>query len=197
MDGSPGLLTTRPLIFNREQIHLFVNVVIQPGGFLQVAVLDVETQLPLADFPHNGSSIDGMPPNTAVEVSDETNSRTYDSTIAPVTWPATATSRRRRWQARPAAVQDEPGLALLVLARDLDVWRQQRLPREWRPGPRRAAGCARQVQTELKHGLLYTMRALAPSLFTAGRGPLPPRPPPRARRGPPLAASARAGRTPR
>ena len=73
MDGSPGLLTTRPLIFNREQIHLFVNVVIQPGGFLQVAVLDVETQLPLADFPHNGSSIDGMPPNTAVEVGDETN----------------------------------------------------------------------------------------------------------------------------
>ena len=48
MDGSPGLLTTRPLIFNREQIHLFLNAVIQPGGFLQIAVLDVETQLPLA-----------------------------------------------------------------------------------------------------------------------------------------------------
>ena len=38
MDGSPGLLTTRPLIFDHKQIYLFVNAIIQPGGFLQVAV---------------------------------------------------------------------------------------------------------------------------------------------------------------
>ena len=50
-------------IFGSAQTHLFVNAVIQPSGFLQVAVLDVETQLPLADFPLNGSSIEhcGVP----------------------------------------------------------------------------------------------------------------------------------------
>ena len=112
MDGSPGLLTTRPLIFNREQIHLFVNAVIQPGGFLQVAVLDVETQLPLADFPHNGSSVDGMAPNTAVEVSEETNSPGFDSTIAPVTWPATATTLSSV-AGRPVRLQFRVNLASL------------------------------------------------------------------------------------
>ena len=68
MDGSPGLLTTRPLIFEQSQRDLFVNTIIQPGGFLQVAVLDVETYLPLAAFPLNGSSIAGLPPNSASEV---------------------------------------------------------------------------------------------------------------------------------
>ena len=90
MDGSPGLLTTRPLIFKPDQTHLFVNAVIQPGGFLQVAVLNVETQLPLPDFPLNGSSIAGLAPNSAVEVTDKPNSPPFDSTRAPIAWPATA-----------------------------------------------------------------------------------------------------------
>lgn len=92
MDGSPGILTTRPVIFDHNQIHLFVNVIIQPGGFLQVAVLDVDTQLPLALFPLNGSSIAGLPPNTAIEVTDQPNSPPFDSTRAPITWPATTTT---------------------------------------------------------------------------------------------------------
>ena len=90
MDGSPGILTTRPLIFGHRQIFLFVNVIIQPGGFLQVAVLDVDTQLPLALFPLNGSSIAGLPPNMAIEVIDQPNSPPFDSTRALITWPATA-----------------------------------------------------------------------------------------------------------
>lgn len=113
MDGSPGLLTTRPLIFDQAQVYLFVNTLVQPGGFLQVAVLDVETQLPLPDFPLNGrfvpsqlasyqvlkqlwfapvagSSIAGLEANTAIPVLDTPNSPPFDSTRATVTWPATA-----------------------------------------------------------------------------------------------------------
>lgn len=73
-------------------MHLFVNTIIQPGGFLQVAVLDVETQLPLPGFPLNGSSVAGLQPNTAIKVSDKPNSPSFDSTIASITWPATAST---------------------------------------------------------------------------------------------------------
>jgi hypothetical protein len=112
MDGSPGLLTTRPLIFDQAQVHLFVNTVIQPGGFLQVAVLDVEIQLPLADFPLNGSSIAGLPPNTAIEVSDKPNSPPFNSTLAPITWPATAATLSRV-AGRPVRLQFRMNLASL------------------------------------------------------------------------------------
>ena len=35
LTGQPGTLRTRPLIFGAAQRHLFVNAVVQPGGFLQ------------------------------------------------------------------------------------------------------------------------------------------------------------------
>ena len=113
MDGSPGLLTTRPLIFDSAQTHLFVNVVIQPGGFLQVAVLDVETQMPLPDFPLNGSSIAGLPPNSAIEVSDKPNSPPFDNTSATVAWPTTSTPTLASVAGRPVRLQFRMNLASL------------------------------------------------------------------------------------
>ena len=37
--SGPGVLLTRPLVFDRELTHLFVNVEIRRAGFFQVEVL--------------------------------------------------------------------------------------------------------------------------------------------------------------
>jgi len=52
-----GLQTTRTLIWNPDQRFLFVNTVIQPGGFLQVAVLDVVSGAPSAGLALNVSQV--------------------------------------------------------------------------------------------------------------------------------------------
>lgn len=100
------------MIFSPSQIHLFVNAIVQPGGFLQVAVLDVETQLPLADFPLNGSSLAGMPPSTAIEVTDQVNPPPFDSTLASITWPYTA-ENLSSVAGRPVRLQFRMNLASL------------------------------------------------------------------------------------
>ena len=38
LTGYPGMLVTRPLIFGSSQTNLFVNAVVQPGGFIQIGV---------------------------------------------------------------------------------------------------------------------------------------------------------------
>ena len=38
LSGQPGTLTTRPLVWSSDRHFLFVNAVVQTGGFLQVAV---------------------------------------------------------------------------------------------------------------------------------------------------------------
>ena len=38
LTGYPGMLVTRPLIFDSSQTNLFVNAVVQPGGFIQIGV---------------------------------------------------------------------------------------------------------------------------------------------------------------
>ena len=38
LTGQPGMLVTRPLIFDSSQTSLFVNAVVQPGGFIQIGV---------------------------------------------------------------------------------------------------------------------------------------------------------------
>eukprot|EP01051_Picozoa_sp_SAG22_P003637 SAG22_NODE_180_length_16069_cov_5.323231_4_plen_84_part_00 len=40
LSGQPGTLTTRPIVWAGGKHFLFVNVVIQPGGFLQVRAVE-------------------------------------------------------------------------------------------------------------------------------------------------------------
>ena len=61
MSGSPGSLLTRPLVWDGQLQFLFVNVVIQPGGFLQVAVLDPQTNEPLDGFAPEQSKVGPRP----------------------------------------------------------------------------------------------------------------------------------------
>eukprot|EP01051_Picozoa_sp_SAG22_P027837 SAG22_NODE_9522_length_585_cov_0.849794_2_plen_91_part_01 len=60
LTGEPGLLVTRPLVFASSQTSLFVNAVVQPGGFIQVGVKGSES------LTLRASSAGGLPPNTCV-----------------------------------------------------------------------------------------------------------------------------------
>ena len=82
--AEPGVLTTRALIFSASQRHLFVNAVVQPGGFLQVEVLvSGSTGWRVADgLGWNKSAVGDIAPNTCVEP----GSASFDSTRAAVSW---------------------------------------------------------------------------------------------------------------
>ena len=77
-----SVLLTRPLIFNAEQGHLFVNAEVAAGGFLQLAVLagnGSAAETPLPGYALAQSTVADRPPNqcTATPV---------DSTRAEVRW---------------------------------------------------------------------------------------------------------------
>ena len=82
MSGSPGVLTTRPLIWDADQDRLFVNVVIQPGGFFQAAVLEVggadNSSIPGLDL--GNSTVGDIPIGRCVP--DEASP--FDSTRVPI-----------------------------------------------------------------------------------------------------------------
>ena len=82
--AEPGVLTTRPLVWNAAQRRLFVNAVVQPGGFLQVEVLiNASTGWRVADgLGWNTSTVGDIEPNTCVEP----GSAPFDSTRAAVSW---------------------------------------------------------------------------------------------------------------
>ena len=90
------MLTTRPIIWGKEQQHLFVNVVVQPGGFVQVAVLikltnsssSRSSSSPAGDFTvvhgleWENSTVGNLAPNTCVDPS----ASPFDSTRTRVSW---------------------------------------------------------------------------------------------------------------
>ena len=80
MSGSPGVLVTRPLVWNADRRFLFLNVVVQTGGFMQVAVLNAETNETMFGFSGRESMVGPLAPNTCV------SNGTFDSTRAPVSW---------------------------------------------------------------------------------------------------------------
>ena len=83
MTGQPGTLTTRPLVWDAALQHLFVNVVIQPAGFFQAAVLDAagDGQV-LAGLSLANSTVGGIGAGRCV--GDE--AEPFDSTRARVQW---------------------------------------------------------------------------------------------------------------
>ena len=85
MSGSPGSLLTRPLVWDGQLQFLFVNVVIQPGGFLQVAVLDPQTNEPLDGFAPEQSKVGPLSPTVSNGCVPD-GGLPYDSTRAPVSW---------------------------------------------------------------------------------------------------------------
>ena len=105
MSGQPGRLTTRPLVWAADRQLLFINAVIQPGGFLQVtrslarshtrmrAHLDTRTctQVGVANAT-TGEMIRGLEPGNST-VADVPRGQCvadgdlpFDSTRAPVHW---------------------------------------------------------------------------------------------------------------
>jgi hypothetical protein len=82
LTGVPGTLVTRPMIFSPTQIHLFVNTIVQPGGFLQVGVLG-HPELTL-----EASSLGGRAPNTCAP----TDQDEVDSTRLSISWPRSTSS---------------------------------------------------------------------------------------------------------
>ena len=82
MSGSPGVLTTRPLIWDADQDRLFVNVVIQPGGFFQAAVLEVggAENSSISGFDLGNSTVGDIPIGRCV--ADEASP--FDSTRVPI-----------------------------------------------------------------------------------------------------------------
>ena len=90
MSGSPGVLTTRPLIWTSRRQYLFLNAIVQPGGFLQVAVLDAATNITLPGFEANRSTVGPLKPSVAQGCVPD-GAPPFDSTRAPVAWlPAAA-----------------------------------------------------------------------------------------------------------
>lgn len=82
LPGEPGLLTTRPVVWDADRQHLFLNLVIQPGGFVQVAVRDVHDERTLAGFELDNSTVG--PVGRAECLPDDAVA--FDSTRAPVGW---------------------------------------------------------------------------------------------------------------
>lgn len=85
MSGSPGTLTTRPLIFNANMQYLFVNLVVQPGGFFQVAVLDAQSNATMTGFEGNHSIVGPLKPSVSQGCVPDT-APAFDSTRAAVSW---------------------------------------------------------------------------------------------------------------
>ena len=85
MSGSPGVLTTRPVIWSSARQYLFLNLVVQPGGFLQVAVLDAATNTTVPGFEGNRSTVGPLKPGVAQGCVPDA-APPFDSTRAPVAW---------------------------------------------------------------------------------------------------------------
>ena len=104
LTGDPGMLVTRPLIFDAAQANLFVNAVVQPGGFIQIGVKG-STSLTLrassVSWQRTQMSrgarglgccvpkcccvqVGGLAPNTCV---DPSSAKKLDSTRMVVNWP--------------------------------------------------------------------------------------------------------------
>eukprot|EP01052_Picozoa_sp_SAG31_P031909 SAG31_NODE_3437_length_4274_cov_2.610778_1_plen_1124_part_00 len=78
LSGQPGELLTRPLVFDSSQVHLFVNVILPRGSFLQVAVLD-RTGVVVPGFQLQDSTVETVPVG-------EVASEDIDSTRLQVHW---------------------------------------------------------------------------------------------------------------
>ena len=87
-------------MWRQEQRHLWVNAVVQPGGFLQVAVLRRRSASqvasaagttvlfePVPGLTWENSSVGGLPPNSCVDPAAPSGS-VFDSTRAAVVWRA-------------------------------------------------------------------------------------------------------------
>ena len=74
--SAPGVILTRPLVFDQELTHLFVNVEIRRAGFFQVEVLRGNTTL----CPANASTVGPILAGSAAR--DD-----FSSTRARVVWP--------------------------------------------------------------------------------------------------------------
>ena len=85
MSGSPGTLVTRPMVWDSRLQFLFVNVIIQPGGFLQVAVLDSQTNQTLDGFAAERSKVGPLSPSVSNGCVPD-GASPFDSTRAPVSW---------------------------------------------------------------------------------------------------------------
>ena len=84
MSGQPGELLTRPLVFDKSQVRLFVNVRIPRGGFLQAQVCDTSSR-PVAGFGFASSTVAGVPVGSVAAA-------TIDSTRLEVHWPQSLAS---------------------------------------------------------------------------------------------------------
>jgi hypothetical protein len=79
--SGPGVLLTRPLVFDVGLVHLFVNVDIRHGGFMQVELLRNNRTA----YAAAASAVGPLAAGTAVS-----SPAGYSSTRAHVSWPAVA-----------------------------------------------------------------------------------------------------------
>ena len=86
LSGQPGSLATRPIVWDAAKPFLFLNAVVQTGGFLQVSVLDPGTNRTLAGFEAARSTVGSLSPAIAGGCVPD-GSPAFDSTRAAVSWP--------------------------------------------------------------------------------------------------------------
>ena len=77
--AGPGILLTRPIVFDAQLVHLFVNVKIRHGGFFQVEIL--EKNRSLTAFSSVQSIVGSLPAQQTVH-----NTSGFSSTRARVSW---------------------------------------------------------------------------------------------------------------